>query len=228
MKKTGFTLIELLVVIAIIAILAAILFPVFASAQEKARSMSCLSNAKELATAVNSYVDDNNGTFPKACISYDPSNFWFQAIDKYVKNKRIYICPTLTKNKKQTDYHVGRTGGYNCCYGWNIGVVKWTYNGATYNWNTSGLGYYYGDNVPAVRVSDVPKSSKTIMLGDMSPYKNSGFENYMYLSIDTNSDDLTPSLHNGGGNYAFVDGHAKWISQKDAFSHPELFTRFDD
>jgi prepilin-type N-terminal cleavage/methylation domain-containing protein len=64
-KKTrGFTLIELLVVIAIIAILAAILFPVFAKAREKARQTSCLSNLKQLSLAILQYTNDNNETYP--------------------------------------------------------------------------------------------------------------------------------------------------------------------
>src|SRR5215510_8297848 len=65
-RKGGFTLIELLVVIAIIAILAAILFPVFAQAREKARAISCLSNTKQLATAGLMYVQDYDETFPTA------------------------------------------------------------------------------------------------------------------------------------------------------------------
>ena len=64
--KKGFTLIELLVVIAIIAILAAILFPVFAQAREKARQTSCLSNMKQLGTATQLYMDDYDETFPPA------------------------------------------------------------------------------------------------------------------------------------------------------------------
>ncbi|MHB9026811.1 MAG: type II secretion system protein, partial [Armatimonadota bacterium] len=64
MRKRGFTLIELLVVIAIIAILASILFPVFAKAREKARQATCNSNVRQLATAVQMYVQDNNSRFP--------------------------------------------------------------------------------------------------------------------------------------------------------------------
>ena len=69
--KHGFTLIELLVVIAIIAILAAILFPVFAQAREKARQTSCLSNLKQIGTAMQLYVDDNHERFPPAASGTD-------------------------------------------------------------------------------------------------------------------------------------------------------------
>src|ERR1700738_1075050 len=90
----GFTLIELLVVIAIIAILAAILFPVFAQAREKARSISCLSNMKQLGTAVTMYTQDYDETYPIGC----PNTWWFDlwgnTMQPYVKNVQIFRCPS--------------------------------------------------------------------------------------------------------------------------------------
>jgi prepilin-type N-terminal cleavage/methylation domain-containing protein len=75
MRKQAFTLIELLVVIAIIAILAAILFPVFAQAREKARTISCLSNTRQFATATLTYVQDYDETFPQSAYSMDTKTF---------------------------------------------------------------------------------------------------------------------------------------------------------
>ena len=75
-RRTGFTLIELLVVIAIIAILAAILFPVFAQAREKARQTSCLSNAKQLGLGISMYVQDYDETMPFACGWYANQWLW--------------------------------------------------------------------------------------------------------------------------------------------------------
>ena len=89
MKKLGFTLIELLVVIAIIAILAAILFPVFAQAREKARSISCLSNEKQIGLAIIQYVQDYDETLPYANVisTVDGTETrWYQAVNPYVKS----------------------------------------------------------------------------------------------------------------------------------------------
>src|SRR5262249_24054383 len=87
----GFTLIELLVVIAIIAILAAILFPVFAQAREKARSISCLSNAKQIGLAAQMYVQDNDEEFPLAFTTDDKGNRvdWRVVFLPYIKTGSV-------------------------------------------------------------------------------------------------------------------------------------------
>jgi len=108
MRRKGFTLIELLVVIAIIAILAAILFPVFAKAREKARQASCLSNIKQCALGLLMYRDDYDQTW---CVTSFPSMIgtntktdvagnsleikWYCLIYPYVKSKNIILCPSL-------------------------------------------------------------------------------------------------------------------------------------
>src|SRR5690349_18273225 len=98
MKSKGFTLIELLVVIAIIAILAAILFPVFSRAKEAAKKTSALAQMRQLGTAVMMYASDYDDMFVPASLrdatagSPDPV-IWTQMIDPYVKNKEIMVAP---------------------------------------------------------------------------------------------------------------------------------------
>ena len=94
-QQRGFTLIELLVVIAIIAILAAILFPVFAQAREKARQASCLSNLKQLGTAQMMYAQDYDETYPKAYHQTPQGDVgWYLLIQPYAKNTKIFRCPS--------------------------------------------------------------------------------------------------------------------------------------
>jgi prepilin-type N-terminal cleavage/methylation domain-containing protein/prepilin-type processing-associated H-X9-DG protein len=92
-RKQGFTLIELLVVIAIIAILAAILFPVFAQAREKARAISCLSNIKQIGTAIQMYTQDYDETYPYGCPNGWWYYTWFINTQPYIQNVNILKCP---------------------------------------------------------------------------------------------------------------------------------------
>src|SRR5437016_13639500 len=103
MKRLGFTLIELLVVIAIIAILAAILFPVFAQARDKARAVSCLSNNKQIGLAFIQYVQDYDETFPMSRQAINSANDsgtrqnpWTVLIFPYLKNVAVTECPSDT------------------------------------------------------------------------------------------------------------------------------------
>lgn len=92
-RRNGFTLIELLVVIAIIAILAAILFPVFAKVREKARQTACLSNEKQISLAMMQYIQDNDDREPSALGNVNRLTGWAGRLYPYVKSKGAFVCP---------------------------------------------------------------------------------------------------------------------------------------
>ena len=121
MKKlrvpSGFTLIELLVVIAIIAILAAILFPVFAKVREKARQISCLSNEKQIGLGIAQYTEDNDEKFPGEMYSWG----WASEVDPYVKSVAVFKCPDDS------------TGGTVSSYGANKNIGLFGNGGPAYD-----------------------------------------------------------------------------------------------
>src|SRR4028118_1234439 len=133
-KQKGFTLIELLVVIAIIAILAAILFPVFARARENARRASCQSNLKQIGLGVMQYTQDYDEKLPNnfyGTVGVDIDPKWVDVIQPYVKSTQLFTCPSdsqanrelVTPSANRTGANADKTGSY----GWNSAY-----------WNNSG------------------------------------------------------------------------------------------
>lgn len=187
-KWLAFTLVELLVVVAIIALLAAIMFPVFANAREKARQSTCASNLRQLATAMTMYSHDNDEVYPwtdhYAGVPSPTYGYYWQAlIYPYVNSSQVYLCPTSDQNAD----------------GYNPRMDQPVFDKATYSINV--LAFPDDIGTPA---SSIPQPSRLIMLGDSDagpigpPHYL--FRFYMYST----------GRHSGGCNLAFADGHVKW------------------
>jgi prepilin-type N-terminal cleavage/methylation domain-containing protein/prepilin-type processing-associated H-X9-DG protein len=209
----GFTLIELLVVIAIIAILASILFPVFARARENARRASCQSNMKQIGLVMAQYTQDYDEKLIIAALPYTSlsTQRWFHVLDPYTKSTQVFACPSDSK-------FTVVAGGWRNSYGWNY----------------SAFGEELGTNcLPvgascATPIATLECSAEVIITGDQSPNDGSGgagYENdntpYLYPS---SLSQYMPVLHFDGGNYQFADGHVKWLSKASAAAKPGLFT----
>jgi prepilin-type N-terminal cleavage/methylation domain-containing protein/prepilin-type processing-associated H-X9-DG protein len=191
-NRSGFTLIELLVVIAIIAILAAILFPVFAQARAKARQISCLSNMRQLGTSTGMYVQDydeqfyphrfncdggsacnplmtaNGGPFNGITGSAQTKVFWISLLQPYVKNYQVFVCPSTPNawygvNKDNVPCAAAGCGGVG--YG---GENSYGHNDA---WlSPAGAFNGSGGQPGSVALAAVPRVSSTLILTDASYY----------------------------------------------------------
>ena len=194
MTRRGFTLIELLVVIAIIAILAAILFPVFARAREKARQTSCLNNVKQLVLAHAMYVQDYDERLTGRV-------FWMIKLQPYIKNIQVLGCPswgspvTLTaQGYCQTTYSQyptwrGIKGGYG---------VACNTTGSTTGRALSELKYPAG----TCWLIEVAHNTNPLTAHLCTQHSNP-------LAGCADGPRVDPR-HNDGANVGFVDGHAKW------------------
>ncbi|MCX7600071.1 MAG: DUF1559 domain-containing protein, partial [Armatimonadetes bacterium] len=212
--RRGFTLIELLVVIAIIAILAAILFPVFARAREKARQASCASNLKQIALAVLMYCQDNDEMFPVVPEPWPNPPRQYLPVDllnPYVKNVQLWLCPT-TQYSLYAQAEPDGQGGWKSpltgqlSYGWNWKLSK-------KSWRTAG---------PSL--SSVKFPVQTFVAGDAQnldicwePRRLAfaaicGYNTYTGRAYGSQWETADSCRHNGGQNIAFADGHVKWQS----------------
>jgi prepilin-type N-terminal cleavage/methylation domain-containing protein/prepilin-type processing-associated H-X9-DG protein len=209
----GFTLIELLVVIAIIAILAAMLFPVFARAREKARQISCISNLKQLNLAFMMYAQDYDeimpmGVYPDWQTYWDTKVDWFGnvigdgLITPYARNQQIAACPSARGISADRPY----TG---------------------YAYNVSYVGCNPAEGGQPAALAEITRPTKTVMLSDSAIW--STFTNEVYGNNLLRSPahphfpwgDPGPTVHyrhNEAANAAYCDGHVKASTQKHLIS----------
>ncbi len=195
----AFTLIELLVVIAIIAILAAILFPVFARARENARRASCSSNQKQIGLGFMQYTQDYDETFPVAISGTEETN-WALTLQPYLKSAQIFQCPSES-NGPGLSYGYW---GYNDYYV-NRYICGWIYNGST----EKGIKLAaIGSSALVVLMADGAKIDANPACGDTG---RPGYNCYDSLKTNIQSNDHPENRHLEGANYTFTDGHVKWF-----------------
>jgi prepilin-type N-terminal cleavage/methylation domain-containing protein/prepilin-type processing-associated H-X9-DG protein len=238
-KRKGFTLIELLVVIAIIAILAAILFPVFAKARERAKATGCLSNMKQIGTSARMYVDDYDGMLVPYGIAYKTpsgtvSERFTKLLEPYTKNLEVFTCPSDYLDRTK----LTKLAPYPTTYGVNWYICRETGD----YWGTPGRSEKRVKEPSATiwaadSAAILPASLKTGPGGSEPPYEQLK-ENmfyaktldiyYFYLPNDAETGNQnsegwsTPSSwsgmivrpfarHNGRVNCMFFDGHAQAV-----------------
>lgn len=211
MARRGFTLIELLVVIAIIAILAAILFPVFARAREKARQSSCLSNVKQVSLAFLMYAQDYDEVMVLALMDnagtpgnvYGNRRYWQELIEPYMKSRQILRCPS-----DATPYYSGGGGAVQpfllSSYGYNLNLLEGEASGGTSVIGMAG-------RMLAIQQSPAQK----VLLADSMSCGAGGVAPTPVWTGDVNGfgDDVARAgynRHNDGVNVGYCDGHAKW------------------
>jgi len=212
-KKTtgrkGFTLIELLVVIAIIAILAAILFPVFAKARARARSISCLSNMKNLAMGIHMYTGDYDGCFPMT--TGNGENAWENGPPNIVTGVLPYVGNSWALFRCPND-NVPREGYHACTYGFRRAIFGYKYPGQSV--------------VNSLNMDDIKAPAGLVLNAELSGWMISGWPQYstvesvpmsyadMFYRVGSDGIPTRLTFHHPEGkrgNFNFADGHAKAI-----------------
>jgi prepilin-type N-terminal cleavage/methylation domain-containing protein/prepilin-type processing-associated H-X9-DG protein len=208
-NRHGFTLIELLVVIAIIAILAAILFPVFARAREKARQTQCLSNMKQIGLAFFMYTADYDERFPMVAN-------WKTVLQPYIKTFETNRCPSRPSDRagNEMPWYYGQ--------GYNVGAPA-----------TGGFAAVAG--VPLKTEGQIRMPASKILVAEWDRC-NSGppvptlgpAPNPNYGQLPMTHYWAVCRVHNGGSNLLFCDAHVKWMRPDDYHSNTEYVVSIND
>lgn len=225
MSRKAFTLIELLVVIAIIAILAAILFPVFAQAREAARGVACLSNMRQMGLAITLYADDSDGVLPMDSHSGGGRHSWIETLQPYVKTRLIYRCPG-DPSVNFTQPLPGERTTRRTSYGTNFYMTAFVTDPDDPQPNTGTSGF--------TSLSSVATPASTIYIAEIA--KNLRIDHFHPAWwYDSNPDfiymqpeqELNLRQHREGSNYVYLDGSARLRRWAQVFSGDGRIDQFD-
>jgi len=216
-RQRGFTLIELLVVLAVIVIVAAVLFPVYSAAREKARQVVCISNIQQLGKATQIYADDYDETYPLGLISCSTGGYfwtqwddqsgerpcsgfqitWMDLLYPYLRNWKVYRCPSTdvpgdvfappSTPRERIEYSYGVSFYFSRLY--NVWTGTWHQPPTTR---------------PTLSLYEVVRPSEKVYLADSAG--PSGQTPYPWLYYDS-----IQFRHINGVNIVFADGHARWF-----------------
>jgi prepilin-type N-terminal cleavage/methylation domain-containing protein/prepilin-type processing-associated H-X9-DG protein len=227
-SKRAFTLIELLVVIAIIAILAAILFPVFARAREAARKTSCLSNIKQISLGATMYSTDYDEKIMGSWFNYQPDqglgNTWINFMQPYVKNKGITLCPSR-ETQDQDPNNTWETGiaMNHDNLGWDTHVIPLSRvrrpAGIIYFADSAALGWGGSQNIYNQYKQDPDSDKAPVPIASRGIYFRSPGQ--MEGGAGDWCDTVVPvSRHSNTCNVGYLDGHAKAIKLSSVWIRP--------
>ncbi|HSV73886.1 MAG TPA: prepilin-type N-terminal cleavage/methylation domain-containing protein [Chthonomonadales bacterium] len=242
MRRRAFTLIELLVVIAIIAILAAILFPVFAQARARARQSACLSNSKQMSMGVLMYVVDYDGLFPltvpggRRAAFVTPADitattpaamarrfsYWSNSIQPYVRNWGVYTCP---------DHEIRDFWGMGTASGVVIGLLL---NGYLNQWSEAfspapARVIMFSEGMGRQSMPGIGNAFPLASFGNACGWTQGGAAEAVWR-FRASGDGCTGTchmsynldrswwVHGEGSNYVYMDGHARWVRNPSALS----------
>ena len=224
-RQNGFTLIELLVVIAVIVIVAAILFPVFSAAREKARQVSCISNIQQLGKATLLYAQDWDETYPLGLISCSTSGHfwtlwndqpselpcsgfqitWMDLLYPYVRNWNIYHCPS-TEFAHAANFAPAGTPRDRVEYSYGVSY----YFSRLYN-SYAGTWHQPPTTRPTLSLAEVIRPEEKVYMADSAGGVR-GLMPYPWLYIDS-----IAFRHINGVNLGFADGHARWFPKNSKY-----------
>lgn len=237
-EPSGFTLIELLVVIAIIAILAAILFPVFARARENARRSSCQSNLKQMGVGLIQYVQDNDERYPFWTRTEGAATIaWQDAAMPYVKSEQIYKCPS-SKIARSYNVNISRIDMGPGTRG-EVGVTSAEYSGYTLSMHSSEVvepatTVWVGDSEGGVGTGYFSSWGPTVWtIHKPAPDTGDPFPNtlpYRAYGVPSSGGAYCwPERHLETTNVLYADGHVKAVKldSLDKNNHAALTVQAD-